>query len=561
MNQEGFVFTDGDFSQSHFSTLREMRELGHLCDVTIKVKNVSFTAHRLVLAAVIPYFRSMFTSNMKESRMKEITMENIDPYALEFLIDFAYTNQLRITDDNVRPLLRTATYLQLDSVAKACLNCFRDAINLTNVLILREWAYFSDDAIAVVDRFINENFEEVSMSEKFLDLSFDDLKAFIGRDDLHVINEEVVFQSVIRWVRACEIGRTAFLPELLHHVRMLLIKPQYFSSEVYSDLIGGSVLCKNTVEEALNHQFSRSRESTSLDWMTRERYCKERHHLKCAARRGYGLYARGYRYDMTHITYYDQINQKWTTLTKTDGTPSRYVVCFQDKICIIHAKETEVICLQTLEYSSEPVESPFRAGIALHDGKIYFFGGHIDNDLTDNILCLDLQNFECVQKGSMTIRRFCLSCASLDDHVYITGGQCEPNVAVSSVERYNFNTETVAAISPMLEARYEHQSAAVNGKIYVCGGRVGERIFSSCEVYDPTINRWTSVSDMNISCGKICLFTLENKLVAFNPFDTEVKFETFDDKGSQWKTELSLVFPSGLHTSTIFVTNSASVTY
>lgn len=40
---------------------------------------MSFSAHRIVLAAVVPYFNAMFTHDMIESTQKEIVMRGIDP--------------------------------------------------------------------------------------------------------------------------------------------------------------------------------------------------------------------------------------------------------------------------------------------------------------------------------------------------------------------------------------------------------------------------------------------------------------------------------------------------
>ena len=45
----------------------------------LKVGERKFTAHRIVLAASIPYFHAMFTHDMVESKQNEITMQGIDP--------------------------------------------------------------------------------------------------------------------------------------------------------------------------------------------------------------------------------------------------------------------------------------------------------------------------------------------------------------------------------------------------------------------------------------------------------------------------------------------------
>ncbi|KFB47186.1 hypothetical protein ZHAS_00015209 [Anopheles sinensis] len=69
---------EGLFANS-FPKMKEIRRMGKLCDVTLKVDSHSFSAHRIVLAATIPYFYAMFTHNMAESRIKEITMKEIEP--------------------------------------------------------------------------------------------------------------------------------------------------------------------------------------------------------------------------------------------------------------------------------------------------------------------------------------------------------------------------------------------------------------------------------------------------------------------------------------------------
>lgn len=60
-----------DFIWSIFSGLYNNRLLS-------QIEDQSFSAHRIVLAATIPYFYAMFTHNMAESRIREITMKEIE---------------------------------------------------------------------------------------------------------------------------------------------------------------------------------------------------------------------------------------------------------------------------------------------------------------------------------------------------------------------------------------------------------------------------------------------------------------------------------------------------
>lgn len=45
--------------------MNKLRKAEHLCDVTLKVEQTLFPAHRLVLAAVSDYFAAMFTGEVR----------------------------------------------------------------------------------------------------------------------------------------------------------------------------------------------------------------------------------------------------------------------------------------------------------------------------------------------------------------------------------------------------------------------------------------------------------------------------------------------------------------
>lgn len=54
-------YTSKIITSQAFEVFDDLRQRNQLCDVTIKVDGHEYTAHRVVLAAVSPYFRGMFT--------------------------------------------------------------------------------------------------------------------------------------------------------------------------------------------------------------------------------------------------------------------------------------------------------------------------------------------------------------------------------------------------------------------------------------------------------------------------------------------------------------------
>ncbi|GAA6068206.1 kelch-like protein 2 isoform X1, partial [Tachysurus ichikawai] len=92
-----------------FRIMNELRSQSVLCDVTIVAEDVEIAAHRVVLAAGSPYFRAMFTGEMSESRQKKVRIKEIDGWTLGILIDYVYTAEIQVTEENVQ-VTHTSTH-------------------------------------------------------------------------------------------------------------------------------------------------------------------------------------------------------------------------------------------------------------------------------------------------------------------------------------------------------------------------------------------------------------------------------------------------------------------
>ena len=67
--------------QQHCSTvmsnMQNIRRQGKLCDVTLKAGESRFSAHRIVLAATIPFFTGMLTHGLSEENMEVIVINEV----------------------------------------------------------------------------------------------------------------------------------------------------------------------------------------------------------------------------------------------------------------------------------------------------------------------------------------------------------------------------------------------------------------------------------------------------------------------------------------------------
>lgn len=95
---------------------------GKYCDVTFRVGEDTYHAHRVVLATRCHYFASMFFGNFKEASNKEVDMTKSVPSitSLKMVIQYLYLQSCDISSENVIEILHLASLIWLDELREKC---------------------------------------------------------------------------------------------------------------------------------------------------------------------------------------------------------------------------------------------------------------------------------------------------------------------------------------------------------------------------------------------------------------------------------------------------------
>ncbi|XP_054650032.1 zinc finger and BTB domain-containing protein 44 isoform X2 [Dunckerocampus dactyliophorus] len=128
MGVKTFTHSSTSHSQEMLEKLNTLRNQGHLCDVTIRVQDKHFLAHKVVLACCSEFFRSKLVGRPEEEDKFVLDLHHVTVSGFAPLLEYAYTSTLSISTENIIDVLAAASYMQMFAVASTCSEFMKSSI-------------------------------------------------------------------------------------------------------------------------------------------------------------------------------------------------------------------------------------------------------------------------------------------------------------------------------------------------------------------------------------------------------------------------------------------------
>ncbi|XP_034717551.1 kelch-like protein 40b [Etheostoma cragini] len=509
--------------------LFDMLENEKLVDCVLKIKDKEFPCHRLVLCACSSYFRSIFLSDLEESKKKEIILEDVEPGVIGLVLKYLYTSKINVTEQNVQDIFAVANVYQIPSIFTVCVSFLQKRLSLSNCLAVFRLGLMLDcPRLAISARnYACERFQLISRDEEFLQLLPGELAAIIANDNLNVEKEEEVFEALMNWMSRDTESREKDLPGLLDCVRLRLVNEDYLKEKVEKHkLISFNPELQQKlqlVRDALAGKMPEVKKSKSkkeeggaeIDGNNEDTAEEEEILLPGILNDTlrFGMFVRNLilLVNEAGAVAYDPTGNECFVASLSTQVPKNHVslVTKENQIFVAgglffdEQNQENPLCSYFLQYDPvsadwlgmPPLPSPrFLFGLAEAENFIFVLGGRElkeQEHTLDSVLVYDRQSFKWGESESLPYPVYGHATVTHNDVVYVIGGKGDTKSCLKKMCAYDARRFEWKELAPMKVARSLFGAIVHEDKIYVAAGVTDTGLTDTVEEYDIATNKWS----------------------------------------------------------------------
>ena len=543
-------------------SLDNFRKHQMYCDVTLVVEGRKFHVHRNILAASSPYFHKLFTSygTKKKKQQSSFTIQELSVAIMDDLLHYLYTGFVDLKPGNVQSLIKAANMIEITRLKDLGCEFLQNTLSLENCVSIFQFADKNEcvSLRSASKEFINENFQHVAKTEKFLGLNEEQIEEYILDDNIVVDREEEIYEALLRWVKHDGKSRSKHFSRLFQHIRLFSVSKYYLHTNVGGEeLVKVNRSCIEILLDALKVVSLMPPECMPATPLLTPR--------KCLQQDAEAVIACGGLYEdetgSSTLCYVISENAWFLLAPIHEGKHCKrwahgmaecngfiYVVGgFYDDAKQVFSDATSVVERYRLETDSwSRVEKLKKGtalpGIAVLNGCLFVVGG------SDNDALKDLQKYNPVNDAWEILEPLstgrCAPCVVANQsHVYACGGMQESGEFLDTAERYDAALNTWSPIASLTTGRAFACGVAMENKVFVIGGStdvMGQNALNTCEVYDIFTGDWSQVASMHVPRFAAGVAVVGERIFVFGggfAGETFRSVESYSVESNEWRIE------------------------
>ncbi|XP_019943219.2 kelch-like protein 40b [Paralichthys olivaceus] len=533
--------------------LFDLLENDKLVDCVLKIKDKEFPCHRLVLCACSSYFRSIFLSDLDESKKREIVLEDVEPGVMGLILKYLYTSKINVTEQNVQDIFAVANMYQIPSIFTVCVSFLQKRLSLSNCLaIFRLGLMLECPRLAVSARnYACERFQLISRDEDFLQLLPSELAAILANDNLNVETEEAVFETLMNWVSRDIENREKELPGLLDCVRLRLVNKDYLEEKVEKHtLISSNAELQEKLQLVKDAhagkmpEIKKSKKESGEAEKDGEGEDKEEEEgllpgiLNDNLR--FGMFVRNLilMVNDSGAVAYDPSGNDCFVASISTQIPKNHtsLVTRENQVFVAgglfldEQNKEDPLCSYFLQYDPvsadwlgmPPLPSPrFLFGLAEAENCIFVLGGRElkeQEHTLASVLVYDRLSFKWGESEPIPYPVYGHATISHNDVVYVIGGKGDDKSCLKKISAYDAKRFEWKELPPMKTPRSLFGATVHNNKIFVAAGVTDDGLTDTVEVYDIATNKWSDFVPFPQERSSLNLVSLAGSLYAVGGF-------------------------------------------
>ncbi|XP_005513936.2 kelch-like protein 23 [Columba livia] len=444
-------------------------------DTVLEVGQRLFQVSRSVLALHSPYFRAMFYGGARESSQHHIVIREVDAVPFQALLEFTRTARVPIGQENVVSLLETADFFQFERVKLLCEKFLERELHVSNCLGLLGYAqrFAAAGLYRAALNVALTHWGDVMCQEEFKALPKETLACLLKSDELFVSREDVVFDSIMRWIMEDPATREEDFLDLVGEVRVAFLSLSFLD-----------VLVKRSKRPGQTDTFSRLIKKLDScpppSWRHTE--------LRPRAGRSYDtLYVLGGKHDkeQQELFLFQPKTESWQACSPLQRRNlTQYAVAavgsflfvtggyFRDEF-VWYSVDWVLIysCVDNSWLEGPAMKKSRNSHCAVGAGLyLYVLGGSTDDGIVPAVERMALLDSEWESMSPMAQPVERGDAVSVGTRIYVVCGLDENGHVYDGVQRLNIETDSwdVISLSPL--PRYDLCITSLNGALYTIGG-------------------------------------------------------------------------------------------